>query len=136
MGCLWSPPWGHPSPVISAHLCHHPPGHTHPLEPRRTKSFIQHIGGCPEARKLALCPLLFWELGLGPGILLVRPLNFSFTFAFPFQSPPSPDRMPVPMESKNPKQVVGRPRRIRSSREEQQVTLSCPRGFLQLKFRV
>jgi hypothetical protein len=65
------------------------------------------LGARPEARKLDLCPLLFWELGLSPGILLVRPLNFSLTLAFPLQSPPPLDRMSVPTESKNPRQVVG-----------------------------
>lgn len=70
--------------VISATT--HPDTHT--LESCQTNSFIQHIGGCPEARKFALCPLLFWELGLCPGILLAKPLNFSFTLVSSLQRTP------------------------------------------------
>ena len=49
VGCLqrmrlWSPPWGHPSPVISGHLCPHLPGHTHPLDPTNQQLHSTHWG--------------------------------------------------------------------------------------------
>lgn len=87
-----------PSPrvmVTSGHPGSFPPAPTHlPSQTLQTNILAPHTRGPSEARKLAFCQLLFWELGLGPGILqdwkeLAGPQNFPLPLPPLSTAPPS-----------------------------------------------